>query len=197
MKSKIALAISIALLSACSDRAPSEADFRSAIDQYLAASGAACFGLGKQFPAVLNAMELTHGVGRQFVALEGAGVLQSKAEGSGKTFAVASGAEQWFAEQTGKSVGLAVTRQQEGRLCAGTMQADQIQAITKTAKPGEFLVNFTFRLADRPAWATQPTVIDAVPKLAALVNGERLHTPRALRVLAAEGTLRVIDAQPH
>lgn len=197
MKSKVALAISIALLSACSDRSPIETDFRAAVDQYLAASGAACFGLGKQFPATLNAMELAHGVGRQFVALEAAGILQSKAEGTGKTFAVAKGAEQWFAEQAGKSVGLAVTRQQESRLCLGTMQADQIQAMTKTATPGEFLVSFTFRLADRPGWATQPAVVEAVPKLAALVNGERLHTPRTLRVLATEGTLRVIDAQPH
>lgn len=197
MKSKVALAISIALLSACSDRAPSETDFRAAVDQYLAASGAACFGLGKQFPATLNAMELAHGVGRQFVALEAVGVVQSKAEGTGKTFAVASGAEQWFAEQAGKSVGLAVTRQQEGKLCVGTMQVEQIQAISKGAQPSEFLVNFTFRLADRPAWATQPAVIETVPKLAALINGERLHTPRTLRVLAAEGTLRVIDAQTH
>lgn len=197
MKSKVALIISITLLSACSERVPSETDFRTAIDEYLATSGAACFGLSKQFPATLNAMELAYGVGQQFVALEAAGVLQSKAEGTGKTFAVASGARQWFIEQAGKSVGLAVARQQEGRLCVGTMQADLIQAITKTAEPGEFLVNFTFRLADRPTWATQPAVVEAVPKLGALVNGERLHTPRTLRVLAAEGTLRVIDASPH
>jgi len=197
MKSKVTIAISIILLSACSERVPSENDFRTAIDEYLAINGAACFGLGKQFPATLNAMEIAHGVGRQFVALEAAGVLQSKVEGTGKTFDVASSARQWFAEQSGRFVGLAVTRQQEGRLCVGTMKVDQVQAITKAAKPGEFLINFTFRLAAPPAWATQPAVVEAVPKLAALVNGERLHTPRALRVIATEGTLRVIDAQPH
>lgn len=197
MKPRITLAIAIALLSACGERIPSENDFRAAIDEHLASSGAACFGLGKQLPTTLNAMEQAYGVGRQFAALEAAGVLMSKANGANKTFDVASGAQQWFAEQEGKSVGLTVTRQKEGQLCVGTMRVERVEAISKAAKLGEYLINFTFRLADRPAWASQPGVIEAVPKLAAIVNGERLQTPRTARVIAAEGKLRVIDPQSH
>ncbi|MDD5365961.1 MAG: hypothetical protein PHR30_11520 [Gallionellaceae bacterium] len=162
--------LAVLILAACGDKQLTEADFKTALDQGFEKAGPVCVPLDKGFPATLNQMEQEYGIGRALSALEGAGLLTSTPNGKGKRYEVTEAGRNFYAEREGQSIGLTVQKVKHGFMCFADMRVDKVSRWDAQADQG-FAVSYTYRLENVAPWATAPSVIQAMPKLAIWVNG--------------------------
>lgn len=158
------------ILVACGEKQLTDTDFKVALDREFNQAGPVCVPLDKGFPATLNQMEQEYGVGRALVALEGAGLLSSAADGKGRRYEVTEAGRKFYAEHEGQSVGLTVQKVKHGYMCFADMRVDKVNRWDAQADKG-FAVSYTYRLENVASWATTPSVMQAMPKLAIWING--------------------------
>ena len=164
------LAILAALiLVACGEKQLTDTDFKVVLDKEFNQAGPVCVPLDKGFPATLNQMELEYGVGRALVALEGAGLFSSSVVGKGRRYEVTESGQRFYTEREGKTVGLTVQKVKHGYICFADMRVEKVNRWN--AQPEGFVVSYTYRLENVAPWATTPSVIQTMPKLAIWLNG--------------------------
>jgi len=157
------------ILAACGEKQLTDADFQVALDKHFNQAGSVCVPLDKEFPATLNQMELEYGVGRALAALEEAGLLSSSVVGKGRRYEVTAAGQKFQTEREGKSVGLTVQKVKHSYMCFADMRVEKVNSWD--VQPEGFVVSYTYRLENVAPWATTPSVMQAMPKLAIWFNG--------------------------
>jgi hypothetical protein len=181
--------LAVLVLAACGEKQLSEADFKTALDQEFQKTGPVCAPLDKGFPATLNQMEQEYGVGRALAALEGAGLLSSAPDGKGRRYEVTEAGRKFYTEREGQSVGLTVQKVKHGFMCFADMRVDKVSRWDAQADQG-FAVSYTYRLENVAPWATAPSVMQAMPKLAIWINGAQ----KAVRKSTVKKTANGLEA---
>lgn len=185
-------ALAVLILAACGEKQVTEADFTAALDQGFETAGPVCAPLDKSFPATLNQMEQEYGVGRALSALEGAGLLSSAPDGKGRRYEVTEAGRKFYTEREGRSVGLAVQKVKHGFMCFADMRVDKVNRWDAQADQG-FAVSYTYRLENVAPWATAPSVMQAMPKLAIWINGAKKAERKSFVKKTGSGLEAVAD----
>lgn len=162
--------LAVLILAACGEKQITEADIKTALDQGFEKAGPVCVPLDKGFPVTLNQMEQEYGIGRTLSALEDTGLLSSMPDGKGRRYQVTEPGRKFYTEREGQSVGLTVQKVKHGFMCFADMRVDKVNRWDAQADQG-FAVSYTYRLENVAPWATAPSVIQAMPKLAIWING--------------------------
>lgn len=161
--------LAVLILAACGENQITEADIKTALDQGFEKAGPVCVPLDKGFPVTLNQMEQEYGIGRTLSALEGAGLLSSMPDGKGRRYQVTEPGRKFYTEREGQSVGLTVQKVKHGFMCFADMRVDKVSRWDAQGDQG-FVVSYTYRLENVAPWATAPSVIQTMPKLAIWIN---------------------------
>lgn len=185
-------ALAALILAACGEKQLTEADFTAALDQGFETAGPVCAPLDKSFPATLNQMEQEYGVGRALSALEGAGLLSSAPDGKGRRYEVTEAGRKFYTEREGRSVGLTVQKVKHGFMCFADMRVDKVNRWDAQADQG-FAVSYTYRLENVAPWATAPSVMQAMPKLAIWINGAKKAERKSFVKKTGSGLEAVAD----
>lgn len=185
-------AVAALILAACGEKQVTEADLKAALDQGFETAGPVCVPLDKSFPATLNQMEQEYGVGRALSALEGAGLLSSAPDGKGKRYEVTEAGRTFYTEREGRSVGLTVQKVNHGFMCFADMRVNKVNRWDAQADQG-FAVSYTYRLENVAPWATAPSVMQAMPKLAIWINGAKKAERKSFVKKTSSGLEAVAD----
>lgn len=180
------------ILTACSGKQLTEADFKAALDNAFEKAGPVCVPLDKGFPATLNQMEQEYGVGRALAALEGAGLLASTPDGKGRRYEVTEAGRKYYTEREGQSVGLTVQKVKHGFMCFADMRVDKVSRWDAQADQG-FAVSYTYRLENIAPWAAAPSIKQAMPKVAIWINGAQRTERKTLVKKTGNGLEAVTD----
>lgn len=184
--------LAVLILAACGENQLDDVDFKAVLDQSFEKNGPVCVPLDKGFPVTLNQMEQEYGVGRALSALDGAGLLSSTPEGKGKRYDVTEPGRKFYAEREGRSVGLAVEKVKHGSMCFADMRVDKVSR-WDAQTDGDFSVSYTYRLENVAPWATAPSVMEALPKLAIWINGAQKAERKILVKKTRSGLEAVAD----
>jgi hypothetical protein len=184
--------LAVLILAACGEKQITEADIKTALDQGFEKAGPVCVPLDKGFPVTLNQMEQEYGIGRTLSALEGTGLLSSMPDGKGRRYQVTEPGRKFYTEREGQSVGLTVQKVKHGFMCFADMRVDKVNRWDAQADQG-FAVSYTYRLENVAPWATAPSVIQAMPKLAIWVNGAEKTMRKSFVMKTANGLEAVAD----
>ncbi len=188
MRHRICLiSISVVFVIACKNtKEPSDANFATAINQYLTKHGAACTVIGRQFPidVLRSEQNAQYGIGLKLAALEHAGLVHAT-----ETRAVVHG---MLDPMRGSTPPQPVTRYElttDGRkyfqqipgalgqtsgFCYGQKSVDSIVKWTEPAtveSSSQTEVTYTYRIVDPAAWAERPDVQQAFSDIRTTVNG--------------------------
>ncbi|HEV2417011.1 MAG TPA: hypothetical protein VGX94_04350 [Terriglobia bacterium] len=166
----LVLIASLLPLAACNSvKEPSDANFRTAINQYLAKHGRACAWIGQAFPVDVSELEQKSqsGTGPEMAALEAAGLIRSS-----DTVALTPGI---YSSSTPHQVKryeptaegrkyfqqVAAVLGQSAGFCYGEKTVDAIVKWTEPVKTGPYSqteVTYTYKIADLAPWAKRPDV---------------------------------------
>jgi hypothetical protein len=184
--------LAVLILAACGEKQITEADIKTALDQGFEKAGPVCVPLDKGFPVTLNQMEQEYGIGRTLSALEGTGLLSSMPDGKGRRYQVTEPGRKFYTEREGQSVGLTVQKVKHGFMCFADMRVDKVNRWDAQADQG-FVVSYTYRLENIAPWATAPSVIQAMPKLAIWISGAQKAERKGFVKKNASGLEAVAD----
>ena len=170
-------------LVACSDvKTPNSANFRIAINQYLAKYSRVCAWIGQPFPVDVSELEQKSqsGTGPEMAALEAAGLVRSSDTvvatpgvfGPGtphrvKRYEPTAEARKYFQQ-------VATVLGQSAGFCYGEKTVDAIVKWTEPTKVGPYSqteVTYTYKMADLAPWAQRPDVQREFGDVRATVNG--------------------------
>ncbi len=188
---KLVVLSAVLILAACGEKQLTESDFKAALDKGFEKEGPICVPLDKSFPATINQMEQKFGVGRTLMALEGAGLLSSATDGKVRRYEVTDAGQKFYTERDGQSVGLTVQKVKHGFMCFADIRSDKVVRWDAQADQG-FAVTYTYRLENVAPWASAPSVIQAMPKLAIWINGA-LKTERKIFIRKTASGLEAIE----
>jgi len=182
---RIILAVGLFVLSACNDaKKPSNANFTTAINQYLAKHGQVCTSIGRQFPVDvprLGQSDLS-GLGAKLTALEQTGLVSGT-----DTTAVVHGMLDPLRGPTPPqpvrryeltAEGQKYFRQIQGifgpstGFCYGQKTVDSIVKWTEpeAALHSQAEVTYTYKIVNLAAWAERPDVQQVFPDIRATIN---------------------------
>jgi hypothetical protein len=194
---------SLATLIACnSAKNPSDANFTTAINGYLAKHGEACTVIGRQFPIDLprSGQSEQYGIGPKLEALERAGLVHGSyttavvhgmldplrspdpAQPVRRYELTESGRE--YFQQVASAIG------QTSAFCYGHKSVDSIVKWTEPAKVGvssQTEVTYTYKLVDSAPWTRRPEVQQAFADIRTTVNGASRTTEVAGLQLTSNG----------
>jgi hypothetical protein len=191
------------VLAACnSSKKPSEANFKTAINEYLAKNGKACTLIGRQFPIDIPQSEQIeqYGIGSKLAALEEAGLVHATEttavvrgmldplRGSTppqpvKRYELTADGRKYFQQIPG-------TLERASGFCYGQKSVDSIVKWTDPATGAPSLqteVTYTYRIVDPAAWAERPEVQQAFSDIRTTVNGVSRTTEVAGLQLTSKG----------
>jgi hypothetical protein len=188
MRRRLVLTLAgLSLLSACNDsKKPSNANFATAIHQYLMKHGQTCTSFGRTFPVDIPRADRnnTSTIGAELAALEAAGLLHSS-----DTTAVVHGMLDPLRGTTPPqpvrryeltAEGEQYLRQIPGTLgetngfCYGRKDLDAIvKWIAPEGTESQAEVTYTYKIVDLAAWAERPDVQQGFPDIGITINGTR------------------------
>jgi hypothetical protein len=175
------------VLAACNNtRNASDANFRKAINEYLAKHGAACTVIGRQFPIDLPRSEQSelYGIGPKLAALEQAGLVHASditavvhgmlepLRGSTPPqhvvrYELTADGKKYFQQITG-------TLGQTCGFCYGQKSVDSIVKWLEPATVGassQTEITYTYKIMNSAAWAERPDVQQAFSDIRTTANG--------------------------
>lgn len=188
---KLAVLLPLVLVG-CGEKQFAEADFKAALNQVFEKRGAVCVSLDKAFPATLNQMEQDYGAGRALSALEHEGLLTSVVEGKGKVYTVTEAGQKFFTEREGQSIGLNTQKVKHGFICFADMRVDKVISWAPQTDQG-FTVTYTYKLENIAPWATNPSIMQSMPKLATWINGAHKTERKLFIKKTSDGLLSDLD----
>ena len=181
------ISIAVLFVIACKDtKEPSDANFATAINQYLTKHGAACTVIGRGFPIDLPRSEQSeqYGIGPKLAALEQAGLVHAT-----ETTAVVHGmldplrgstppqpVKRYELTVDGKKYFQQIpgTLGQASGFCYGHKSVDAIVKWTEPTAAGpssQTEVTYTYRIVDPANWAQRPEVQQAFSDIRTTING--------------------------
>lgn len=181
------LVVSIAavlLLAGCnSESKPDAANFKAAINQYLARHGQVCIPVDGQFPIDIPASEQNQsgGTSVQLAALARAGlvdatdttaVVQSLANSLSLSPRKPEPVKRYIVSAEGHKFFQTITTD-SGKTDGFCYGAKQVDTIVKWAEPvtPRTEVTYTYKIVDLAAWAARPDMQEAFPQIAAILQG--------------------------
>lgn len=180
--SSVLISSMVALTACNSAKKPSDANFRMAINQYLAKHGRACTWIGQAFPVDVSELEQKSpaGTGPEMAALEAAGLVRSSDTvvvtpgvfGPGtphrvKRYEPTAEGRRYFQQ-------VAAVLGQSAGFCYGDKTVDAIVKWTEPVKAGPYSqteVTYTYKIADLAPWAQRPDVQREFGDVRATING--------------------------
>jgi hypothetical protein len=191
------------ILIACnSARAPNEANFRRAINDFLAGHGEACTAIGRQFPIDLPRTEQgeQYGIGPKLAALEQAGLVHSQEitavvhgmldplRGPGPAQPV----KRYQLTGLGKKYFLQIPDAlgQTSGFCYGQKSVDTIVKWTAPASVGTYAqteVTYTYKISNIAGWAERPDIQQAFSDIRTTVDGASKTTEVGGLQLTSQG----------
>lgn len=194
----ISLAITF-LLTACNSASkPSTANFKAAIDRYLATHGKVCISVGGRFPidVPVSGHNALHDTSGRFTALKRAGlvsatdttaVVQSLADSLSlsprkpepvKRYTPSSEGQEFFqtvVTDSGRTDGF----------CYGQKQVDSIVKWRDSSSQVEVI--YTYKVANLAAWAKRPEMQQAFPAITTVLSGASRDSEAAGLQLTSRG----------
>jgi len=178
----ISLAVAFLLTACNSVSRPSTANFRAAIDRYLANQGKVCISVGGQLPidVPVSGHNALNGTSGKLTALEHAGlvsatdttaVVRSLADSLSLSPRKPEPVKRYAPSSEGREF-LQTVMTDSGRtdgFCYGQKQVDSILKWTGSSSQVE--VTYTYKIANLAAWAKRPDMQQAFPVIATVLNG--------------------------
>ncbi len=191
------------VLAGCNnEKKPNAANFRKAIDQYLAKHGQTCVLVDQAFPVDVTLPEQRQqtGIGPQTAALEQAGLVRGS-----DTMAVVHGLAEALSRSTTPQPVRRYELTDEGRkafrqtvvsfgqaseFCYGQKTVDSIIKWTEPAGMGSYTqseVTYSYKIANLAAWARQLSTQQAFPDIRSTLQGSSKPDQIAGLVLTNQG----------
>ena len=182
-KCSFGLLVGVVLFVACNSATkPSDANFRKAIDVYLAKHGRACTWLGRPFPIDISDSELRaqFGTGLKMAVLERLGLVHSSDATALAPAILGAGTphhvKRYEPTDAGKrfvQTALGAMGQTAG-FCYGEKVVDSVVKWTQPVTSGaasEVEVTYTYTIHDLAPWTEQPDVQNAFGDIRSTING--------------------------
>ncbi len=182
----VSIAALLALIACNGTKKPSDANFRTTINRYLAKHGEACTGIGRQFPVDISDAEqrLHSDAASQMAVLEQAGLVHSSnttavihgmldalrgptPPQSVKRYDLTADGRRYFRQR-------ADTLGQTASFCYGEKTVDSIVKWTEPVTVGattQTEVTYTYKIANLPPWATRVDIQRQFGDVRVIVNG--------------------------
>ncbi len=182
----VSIATLLALVACNGMKKPSDANFRTAINRYLAKHGDVCTGIGRQFPVDISDAEqrLQSDAASQMAVLEQAGLVHSSnttavihgmldslrgltRPQSVKRYDLTADGKRYFRQRPG-------TLGQTASFCYGEKTVDSIVKWTEAATMGEARqteVTYTYQIVNLAPWATRADIQRQFGDVRVIVNG--------------------------
>jgi len=182
-KISIAMLTGILLVTGCnSAKKPSNANFRKAINQYLAMHGQACTWIGQAFPVDVSESELksNFGISSKMAVLEQAGLVQSTDSVVAVPEIFGPSIQRRVKRYQPTAIGRQYLQQvqaplgQSAGFCYGTKTVDSIVKWTEPAMIGpatQSEVTYTYKISNLAPWAQQADVQNQFIDIRATVAG--------------------------
>jgi hypothetical protein len=183
---KRALIVVILGLNGCSSNTISNADIKSALDQYHEKKHLGCLELNVTLPTTLNSMQQKYFLGSELDAYVKAGLLTAAPEGKLKRYELKPKGKDSYIEVDVKAIGLTIRQVKHGAICVGDFIADEIKNVTQAADTQRYLVSYTYRLENKKEWLT-PDLKSVLPKAFAMLEGEHKTVFKRVLIKSSDG----------